>query len=748
MRPAVQIIHHLAKAFTEEQHPRVPAGQTGGGEFTSGADGESTGTGTKSDPIVTSDVLVAAKALGENKYVQLKSVRQVSTLLGKLKDIVDEAKAKGEKAGVYDLCKVTIPGTSLFCVESKNVPRVQMPQLKGVPTPGSKADALLKDKNGEVDLAGPFVEHLHAAGISVTDEVERADYLKATQCHDALTETLTEYGWMGLDELKVHTANGTMPKIASFNTESQQIHYEQPLAGMTLMRHSGPIYRFIGQVFDLAVTPNHRLFIRKQSDMIPKFCEASSLSYVSRMYAQVSAPGGMCGGVKVDEFVIPEYPLSGRRVGLRIGEYHKERNDRIRDIAAKIAAFSFATGLCACGCGKSAVGEKGFHAPGHRGKQGYYQRVADEVGKIRRTVQRVIEDPNAEYSARRIRSAKMRPKISLPMDAWLAWLGWYIAEGHAGMVSQSIKSPWIDEIKRVCKSLGVKGRECVSADGQWFWCPKEPGQYVAWLEEHVGTHAYNKRIPEFVFSLPKEQQWILLRGLMRGDGWTGGKDKWESLGASRLGITSEQLADDAQRLAMHCGFFAQKQEQETYMTKRGERTEWFVRLRKGASGARGTGNAALACLPKPIKEEYDGEVYCFTLPRGTLITRRNGIVAIQGNSELNGGKVAGMVAAIESGKNPAILGEPIFTAGPGNYILDGHHRWAAAVGASYREGLDKPLTMKVRKVDMDIIPLLKAANNFATAWGIPQADVSKSKCGCSTCGCGKDSETIAEFVGA
>ena len=140
-----------------------------------------TGSGTKTDPIVTKDVLVAAAALHEDKYVKLDSVKQVSTLLDRLKTMVDEAKAAGQKAKNYDLCKVSVPGTNLFCAESKGIPRVQMPQLKAVPTPGSKADALSKNKDGEVDISKQFVQHLNDAGIGVTQETERADYLKASQ---------------------------------------------------------------------------------------------------------------------------------------------------------------------------------------------------------------------------------------------------------------------------------------------------------------------------------------------------------------------------------------------------------------------------------------------------------------------------------------------------------------------------------------------------------------------------------------
>ena len=52
--------------------------------------GEYTGTGTKDDPIKTSDVEIAARALGEGKHVKLDSPDQVATLLDKLNTIAKE----------------------------------------------------------------------------------------------------------------------------------------------------------------------------------------------------------------------------------------------------------------------------------------------------------------------------------------------------------------------------------------------------------------------------------------------------------------------------------------------------------------------------------------------------------------------------------------------------------------------------------------------------------------------------------
>jgi hypothetical protein len=137
--------------------------------------------GTKEDPIVTGDVEEAAKLLGEGKWVRLEQERQVSTLLDKLAEIVKDAKEKGEKAPDYDLCRVSVKNTNLFCAESKGIPRVKMPQFAGVPIKGSKADHFPKNAKGKVDLSGEFAKHLQKQGIGYKETKVNAEFLKASQ---------------------------------------------------------------------------------------------------------------------------------------------------------------------------------------------------------------------------------------------------------------------------------------------------------------------------------------------------------------------------------------------------------------------------------------------------------------------------------------------------------------------------------------------------------------------------------------
>lgn len=186
----------LALKFTESSIARHPKGTPwaatgpGPGRFKSkdgkgGAGGSLEGYSDRAKlvkgVIVTDNVDDAARALFENRKVQLDSPRKVSVLLDKLNAKVKEMIAKGEKAGLYNLCNVTVPGTSLFCAESKGIPRVEMPQLKFPPTPGTPAAKLTPDVRGEVDISAGFRQHLLDLGFKISDGIEKAAYMKASQ---------------------------------------------------------------------------------------------------------------------------------------------------------------------------------------------------------------------------------------------------------------------------------------------------------------------------------------------------------------------------------------------------------------------------------------------------------------------------------------------------------------------------------------------------------------------------------------
>lgn len=106
---------------------------------------------------------------------------KVSTYLDKMKQMVDKATAEGDKPPNFDLCEVSVPGTNLFCGGNRGIERKDMPQLKGAPAKGSKAENLPVGQDGEVSIEKPFIESLKQKGVKITNKKVEASQLKSTQ---------------------------------------------------------------------------------------------------------------------------------------------------------------------------------------------------------------------------------------------------------------------------------------------------------------------------------------------------------------------------------------------------------------------------------------------------------------------------------------------------------------------------------------------------------------------------------------
>ena len=110
-----------------------------------------------------------------------KQQRQISMQIDKLVQLTNQAKENGEAAPNYNLCKITVAGTNLYCAGNAGIPREEMPQFKGKPTEGSPAASMEKDINGEVDTEPMFRELLKRKGIKTIQTELPSDSLKATQ---------------------------------------------------------------------------------------------------------------------------------------------------------------------------------------------------------------------------------------------------------------------------------------------------------------------------------------------------------------------------------------------------------------------------------------------------------------------------------------------------------------------------------------------------------------------------------------
>ena len=113
--------------------------------------------------------------------IDREDLHKFNTDINKVKQIVDDAKANGKEMPDINLCDVTVPGTNLYCDENLGIKRKAMPQFKGKPVPGSRAEKMPLNKDGEVDTEPVFREMLKEKGITTTQTEVPADQLKATQ---------------------------------------------------------------------------------------------------------------------------------------------------------------------------------------------------------------------------------------------------------------------------------------------------------------------------------------------------------------------------------------------------------------------------------------------------------------------------------------------------------------------------------------------------------------------------------------
>lgn len=129
-----------------------------GGRFC-GDEGSSSSSSSSSGG--TGSASKAFDALKSGKDVELKKGGELAKLVHKIGEAVPDP----TKGPVMDLCKV-----KGFCAGTKGIGRSDMPQLKGIPVPGSKADGLKHLADGRVDLGPVFLQSLRDKGIKVTEK--------------------------------------------------------------------------------------------------------------------------------------------------------------------------------------------------------------------------------------------------------------------------------------------------------------------------------------------------------------------------------------------------------------------------------------------------------------------------------------------------------------------------------------------------------------------------------------------------
>lgn len=125
--------------------------------------------------------------------VEMEDIQGAHTLVKKLGEMAQSAKESGGKKVEFDLCRISVPNTNLFCAGNKGIDRAEMPQAKGNVVEGSEAEKVLAiqnkarvdaglDPTEEVDGTESFLKYLESQGIvNLEPKRVRSDKLKATQ---------------------------------------------------------------------------------------------------------------------------------------------------------------------------------------------------------------------------------------------------------------------------------------------------------------------------------------------------------------------------------------------------------------------------------------------------------------------------------------------------------------------------------------------------------------------------------------
>lgn len=233
---------------------------------------------------------------------------------------------------------------------------------------------------------------------------------------------------------------------------------------------------------------------------------------------------------------------------------------------------------------------------------------------------------------------KKSPIDYMDIKVYLQLMGWFISDGCINFRDGKVKSLYISQSKTSqgmrCalskyKKSGqlmfneyiIEKKDYQANDESRYTFPSEVAEA---LYNDCGHGSYNKRIPNWVFDLTKRKMDFLLKGLLQGDGTkrnlVNDNDTFVYYTANSL------LADDVQKLALLCGYETSKWGPYTNETNFGSVDIYQIHINMKPKTEKMNMKQNLEKIPVT-----NYRTVCFSVPNGTLITRRNGKTALHGN---------------------------------------------------------------------------------------------------------------------
>jgi DNA-directed RNA polymerase subunit beta' len=249
---------------------------------------------------------------------------------------------------------------------------------------------------------------------------------------------------------------------------------------------------------------------------------------------------------------------------------------------------------------------------------------------------------------------------SVPSHLWAEFMGWFLSKGFTCLeenggyvvgISQTRANP--ENRKRIKKLLESMGFEPTETENGYVIYHK--GLYER-LEPLGGAN--EKYIPREILDLPPQHLELFLNAFIADDGNTRWEPERGRYGTRRLSSNSKALIDDLQEICIKLGYAANIR--EDHRTEK-SRTGHHYTMSFGPRCKAPWVNWDRTTKANQTEEwvEYDGMVYCCTVPNGFIVTRRNGVHVIAGQS-VPGRMNPGQLLETAAGKIADKTGRPYF----------------------------------------------------------------------------------------
>lgn len=238
------------------------------------------------------------------------------------------------------------------------------------------------------------------------------------------------------------------------------------------------------------------------------------------------------------------------------------------------------------------------------------------------------------------------PGVPLTDDE-LRFLGWFMTDGSLSRANGSIRicqaehQPWNADIETMLKGCGFKYTvHRVTRETQFNrtsagivyqiskGAPRGTGTHLrGWgeLEPYI-----SKDFPTTLEDVTRDQLHVLLEAIHLGDGAKQLGQDWTRR-SYHISTSNETFADRLQSLCVRRGFKCNKSP-----ISYNENPAWTLHIKDAQERYVGGANATDRPTLKPDASTPGERVWCIETDKGTIITRRNGKVAILGNCQMVG----------------------------------------------------------------------------------------------------------------